>query len=185
MKTLSLRKKRRIIHVIFLFIFFFLACFITYPLILNLGRLSTGFADELLIAWIQNWNIHTFLILPSNILNVFNTNTFFPYLNTLAYSETFLTSSILSLIPIIFIKEPIAANNFTIIFSITLLGFFSYVLSFYITKRHLFSFLSGILIQFSPAMLDKIVHIQVLTVYFFPLSIYFLLNFLKTRRNNK
>ncbi len=182
MKIFSLRKKKWIVYVIFLLIFFYLSCFITYPLIFNLGRLSTGFADELLIAWIQNWNIHTFLNHPSNILGIFNTNSFYPYLNTLAYSETFLTSSILSLVPIIFIKEPIAANNFTIISSLTLLGFFSYILSFYITKKHLFSFLSGILIQFSPAILDKIVHIQVLTVYFFPLSIYFLLNFLKTKK---
>jgi hypothetical protein len=169
-------------NLLFFVLFFLLACFITYPLIFNLGKITTGYGDELLIAWIQNWNIHKILEGPLGFLGIFNTNSYFPYLNTLAYSETFITSSLISFLPLLFLKEPIAANNVTIVSSIALLGFCSYLLAFYLTKDFAFSFLSGILIQFSPAILDKLVHLQVLTIYFLPLAIYFFINFLQTKK---
>jgi hypothetical protein len=169
-------------HFLFFILFFIIACTITFPLIFNLGNVATGYSDELLIAWIQNWNIHKILGGPVGLSGIFNTNSYYPYLNTLAYSDTHFISSLISLVPIFSLKEPIVANNFTIIFSITFLGFFSYLLSSYITKNCFFSFLSGILVQFCPVVLDKIVHIQILAIYFLPIAIYFLLNFLSTKK---
>ena len=175
-------KKYLLGHLLVFILFFLAACFITYPLIFNLGKITTGYGDELLIAWISNWNIHKLFENPLGFINLFNTNSFFPYLNTLAYSETFITSSLISFLPLLIFKESIVANNFTIISSILLLGFGSYLLTFYITRNYLLSFLSGILIQFSPVTLDKIVHLQVLAIYFLPFSIYFFLNFLRIKK---
>lgn len=166
-------------NIVFLLIFLSLACFITYPLIFNLGSLSTGYGDELLIAWNHNWNIYNFL---NNLLNIFQANIYFPYNNSLAFSDAYFTNSILTLIPVMILNSPIAANNFTIIISLALVGFFTYFLCFMITKERLLSILSGILVIFCPAYLSLLVHIQIIAVYFVILSIIFLLIFLKIKK---
>ncbi|MCL4418163.1 MAG: hypothetical protein M1365_16000, partial [Actinobacteria bacterium] len=80
-------------NILFLLIFFLSACFITYPLIFNLGSLSTGYGDELLIAWNHNWNIYIFSKNLLNIFNIFQANIYFPYQNSLAFSDTYFTNS--------------------------------------------------------------------------------------------
>lgn len=161
-----------------LFIFFFLAIYITFPLIFHLGDLVTGFGDELIIAWIQNWTIHA---LFTNPFGLFNANLFYPYNNTLSYSDLHLTSSLLSAIPLYFMKEPIATFNFTVLSSITLVPFSIFLLSLYLTKNYLASFLSGVLVQFAPAFLDKKVHVQILALQWIPLSVLFFILFQKSK----
>lgn len=160
-------------------IFFFLAIYITYPLIFHMGDITTGHGDELIIAWIQNWVIHSMTINP---LTIFDTNLFYPYKNTLTYSDLHFTSSLLSIIPLYFIKEPIGTLNFTLLSSIVMVPFSIFLLSKYLTKNYIASFLSGILVQFSPAFLDKKVHIQVLALEWIPLSVLFFILFHKKKQ---
>jgi len=137
---MKLEKDNIILGLTAFFIFFLLVIYITYPLIFNMGSMATGLGDELVIAWIQNWVIHS---LSANPFALFEANLYFPYHNTLAYSDLFLTSSILSIIPLKLIGEPIAVVNFTLISSLVLLGFSVYLLSFYLTKNFLASLLSS------------------------------------------
>jgi hypothetical protein len=160
-------------------VFILSALYITHPLLFNLGSLAVGLGDELLIAWIYNWVPHA---LSTDPLNLFNANIYYPYTNTLAYSELFLTTSIIATLPAIFINEPMAAVNFTTISSLALLGFSVYILAHYITKNYAASLISGLLVTFSPAVIDKFVHIQMLAIYFVPLSIVFFLLFINTKK---
>lgn len=169
-------------NIFFFLIFFLLACFITFPLIFNLASITTGYGDELIIAWNHNWDIYNFSFNVQNLLHIFDANTFFPYHNSLAFSDVYFMDSILALIPVILLNSPIVANNFTIIISLTLVGFFTYLLSFSITKEKLISFLAGILVIFSPAYLSELTHIQIIAIYFVILSIIFLINFLQTKK---
>ncbi len=153
--------------------------YITYPLLFNLNTLITGFGDELLIAWIHNWVVHALFKDP---LNIFNANIYYPFKNSLAYSDFFIVTSILGYIPYSIFREPVVFINFTIISSLIFLGFSVYCLSYYVVKNKIASFLSGFLIIFSPAVLDKFVHIQILAIAFVPLSILFFLKFLETKR---
>src|SRR3981081_3085142 len=91
-----------------LILFFVASIYITYPLLFHLGEYATGRGDELLIAWITSWDIHA---LTTNPLSLFDANIFYPYHNSLAFSDIFLTTSILSFIPLKLINQPIAANN--------------------------------------------------------------------------
>jgi len=175
-------KRNIFIHALFFLVFVILASYITFPLVFKLTSLTTGYGDELFIAWNHAWNIHTFFINPSNILHIFNAPLFFPYQNTLAYSDAYLTNSLLLGPVVLLLKEPIVANNLTLILSFIFLGFFTYLLSFYLTKDHAVSFVSGLLVQFCPVMLTFLVHIQILASYLVPLSIIFFLEFLKTRK---
>jgi hypothetical protein len=155
--------------------------YITYPLLFHLGTYTTGLGDELIIAWIQNWVVHA--ILSGNIISIFDANVFYPFNNSLAFSDIFITSSIISLIPLQIIKEPIVANNITLLSSLIMLGFSIYLLCFYLTKDFLASLLSGILVIFSPTVLDKTTHLQVLAIQWVPLSILFLLVFMKSQKS--
>src|SRR5258706_712838 len=157
-------------------IFLFLGIYITYPLIFHIGEYSNS---EIVITWIQNWVVHSIF---TNPLGLFDTNVYYPFHNTLAYSDTFLSSSILVL-PIYFlIREPLVLSNTTFITSLILLGFSIYILSYYITKNFWISILSGILINFSPYVLDKRIHIQILAVEGVPFAIFFFLKFLDSSK---
>ncbi len=167
-------------HLVAFFIFTFASVFITFPLIFHLGDYATGLGDELLIAWILNWNIHALL---SDPLHIFEANIFYPFPHSLAFSDLHLASSILAFVPTVLIGEPIAANNVTIFSSALLVGFFTFLLVFFLTKQYLPSLLSGLLFIFSPVFLDKAVHIQILAIQWIPLAVLFYIHFLKTKRS--
>ncbi len=166
-----------LLGIIAFFIFVSLSIYITFPLIFHLGDFAVGHGDELVIAWIQSWVIHA--LSSGNIFSLFNANIFYPYHNSLAFSDIFLTSSILSIIPLYIIKEPISVVNFTFISSLILLGFSIFLLSYYLTKDFVVSILSGNLVLFTPAVLDKATHLQILAIQWVPLSILFFLIFIK------
>jgi len=174
-----MRKNNLLLIIFSAIIFLIFSLYITFPLIEHMGNWSTGTGDELVIAWIQNWVIHTF---TTNPFSLFEANLYFPYHNTLAYTELFLPSSLLSIISLKVFAQPIAVVNFTLISSLFMLGFFTFLLSFYITEDFLPSLFSGMLIIFSPAVLDKKVHLQILALEWIPLSILCFLHFIKTNK---
>jgi hypothetical protein len=176
-------KKISKIDVISLLIFFLLASYLTFPLIFNLTNFTTGYGDEILIAWNQNWNIYNYVYNFPNILHIFNTNIYFPYQNTLAYSDVYFTNSLIALIPVLILKSPIVANNINTIISLTLVGFFTFKLSKYLSKNNIISFLSGCLIIFSPAFLAWLLNLQVITIYFIPLAMLFLIKYLDSKKH--
>src|SRR5579872_5409071 len=177
-----MKKKQKsffLLGIIAFIIFFIAGIYITYPLILHLGDYATGLGDELLLAWIQNWDIHAFFTHP---LSLFNANIYFPYPNTLAYSDAFLTGSLLTSLPIYLIGQPIVANNSMLIGSLVLLGFSIYLLAYYLTRDFLASMFAGLLVVFSPATLGYYIHLQVLGIAWVPLSILFFFIFLNTKK---
>jgi hypothetical protein len=176
-----MNQKKPIIYALISFALFFIASFyITYPLLFHLGDRVTGFGDELLIAWIQNWVIHSLMTKP---FGVFDSNLYYPYHNTLAYTETFMVTSILAIPAKFIVGEPIATVNFTLFSSIILFGFSIYLLCFYLTRNFFVSLFSGMLVVFSPAVLDCTTALQFLSIECVPLAILFFLHFMKTRRS--
>lgn len=150
--------------------------YITYPLIFHLTDYISGVGDELLITWILNWNIHAIF---TNPLHIFDANIFYPYSNTLAFSDAFFTSTLFVLLPTLFLGEPVAAYNSNLLFTFVTLGFFTYLFVYYLTKNHLPSLVSGTLVAFSTFTVTKIMHPQVIGVQWVPLSLLFFLLFLK------
>jgi hypothetical protein len=175
-------KRKNILFSLLLVLLLFvgISIFITYPLIFHLGDFSTGTGDELLIAWIHSWVMHALLINP---LSLFNANIYYPYHNSLAFSDIFITGSLLTAPFVYVIGQPIAANNITIISSLALLGFTIYLLAYYLSKNNFASILSGFLIIFSPASLSNTVQIQMLEIYWVPLAILFFLLFFDTNKS--
>jgi len=157
------------------FLFIFLSIYITYPLIFHMSDYISGLGDQLYINWILNWNMYSF---THNLGNILNTNIFFPYKTTLAYSDIYITMSLISFIPTIIIGQPAVAYNFGVIISYFSLGFFTYLLCLHITKNHFASIIGGVLMAFSTYTLMEIGHLQLISMGFVPLSILFFLKFL-------
>lgn len=160
-----------------LIVFIYATLYLTHPLVFNLENSITGYGDELLIAWIQNWVLYS---LVTNPLDLFNANIYFPYNNTLAYSETFITSSVFASVVKLFTNEPIATVNFTYITSLFTLGYSIFLLSHYISKDYMASLFVGIMVIFSPAVLSYSTHLQVLGIAGVPLAILFMIKYFDT-----
>lgn len=180
-KFCMLKKHRKFLatYITAFFIFVFVSVYLTFPLVLHMGDMITGYGDEFVIAWIQNWVIHS---LSTNPLSIWNTNTYFPYPNTWAYSDLLITSSILAIIPLHIIGQPIATFNFTVISSFVLVGFSIFLLCYYLTKDFFASLFAGILVIFSPALIQYNVHAQMLASEWIPLSILSFLVFIKRKK---
>lgn len=167
------------LHLCSLLLFTLAALYITFPLILHFSSTVTGLGDELVITWIQNWVIHA---LMTNPLHLFQADIYYPFHNALAYSDAFLPTSVLAAIPLFIFKEPIVTFNFTQITSFLLLGFCTYILSYFLTKNFLASVLSGMLLIFSPVAIDKHVHLQILAIEAVPLAMLFFIRFLQSTK---
>ncbi|MGH7246223.1 MAG: hypothetical protein ACREGI_04805 [Candidatus Levyibacteriota bacterium] len=159
------------------FLFLAATVYLTFPLIFHFTNVASG---EYVMAWIYNWNIHS--LLTGNISHIFQGNIFYPYTNTIAYSDFLLPSSIFAIIPFLLFHEPMIPSNFTFFTSLLFLGFFTYILSYYLTKNFWASLFAGFLIIFSQQTLDKRVHMQVLAVALIPIAILFFLHFFKTKK---
>lgn len=151
------------LNVLFLFTIFTIV--VTWPLILNLNNSIIDKVDGLLITWIINWNIHNFS---------FNTNIFFPYTNTLAFSEMFFTQSLIALPFVLMFKEPLMAYNINFLLGFVLTGFSVYLLVKYLTSDVKASLLAGIVFTFSTIHLNYMAHLQLFNFWPVVLAVYFL-----------
>ena len=167
------------INILFMFlVFFVISIVITYPLIFHLSDYILGKGDELLIAWIINWVSYALIQQP---LSLFQANIFYPYANTLSFSDPHLTSAIITL-PFVFLNEPAMAYNVNLILSLAFLGFSTFLLVKYMTKNSLTSFISALLIICSPFILGRMFQLQVVSIQWVPLSILFFLKFLNEKK---
>ncbi len=173
---MPLSKSKLLKHLSAFFIFLGLSIYLTFPLVLNLNTYIPGLVDELYVTWILNWNIHA---ITTNIFSLFQGNTFYPFNNSISFSDPQLSSSLIALIPVLIFEEPIIAYSFNFLLSFGLLGFSTYLLVYFLTKDFFSSFSSGVVFGFSTHFLLKLGQLQVLTIYWIPLSLLCYLAFIK------
>lgn len=170
---------RKLILILTIIYFIFASIYVTYPLIFNLEDSVLGLGDELLITWIINWDIYAFAHFP---LKIFDANIFYPYHNSLSFSDAFFTSAAIAFLPVKIFKEPAIAYNVNLLFSFSTLGFFTYLLVYYFTKNNYSSIISGTLFAFSTYTLEKTVHLQLLSVQWIPLTLLFFFRFINEKK---
>lgn len=179
MVTSRSRVQKLIPHLLSLFFFLFATVCITLPLLTSPTNRITGLGDELLVTWIMNWNFHALLTDPTML---FQANIFYPYQNTLAYSDLFLTGTLIGSIPYLFFQEPVIFFNANLVFSLLTLGFFTYLLTYYLTKHYFAAFISGVLMAFSTFTLTKIAVLQLISIQWIPLSLLFFFMYIKEKK---
>lgn len=173
------RKTFRVNIVLYILYFFLLACYVSYPLIFHINSYIYDASDAYLIVWIQNW---TKEVLFTNPTLLFQSPSFYPLENTLAYSHLHLSTTLIVLPFVFLIDEPVALYNLSIILSISLTGFFTCLLMNKLTKNYLASFLGASLFILSPLYLGRIINIHLLSLFFIPLSFHMYMLYMEKKQ---
>lgn len=161
---------------------FFLAITLFYflPIIIRLTTYMPG-GDAMYNAWVIARNHHC--ILRENCDDYTTANQYFPHEDTMLYSETELSPSVVTLPVRLFTDNPIAAYNL-----ITIASFFMIGLSMYLLARHLskgnqfFALAAGVVFEFAPIIMASTHHLQNLSIFCLPLAVLFILKYVESRQ---
>lgn len=163
-----------------LFLFAALASAHTWPLMSAPGSWSRNDnADAMLNEWILAWVART---LPTDPLNLFNANIFYPEANTLAFSESLIVQGTMA-IPFYWLgASPVLTMNVLIVVGLTLTAWsMSSVIERW-TGDRLAGVLAGSLAAFNAYTLTHMGHVQAMHVEFLPIAFLALDNLLREAR---
>lgn len=159
-----------------------LAVLFTWPLAARMTTALGGGLDPLLQTWVLAWNAHA---LTTDPLAVWHAPIFFPYPDTLAYSDHHLLLAIVAL-PIIATGGPVLAYNLLVLTSYALTGWAVYLLAYEMSARAckpwicgISAFVAGALVAFGTYRMTHFVHLQLLQTAWLPLALLFLRRLLR------
>lgn len=153
--------------------FFILASLIlTYPLVTHLDQAVYTTSDSLHSAWILDRNV--FALRQGKLKDFFNANTFYPYKNTLAYSDHLIGQTFLAGPIIYFTNNPILAQNILIILSFAFSGITAFWLFNYWLKNRLAALIPAFAFAFANFRFQQLEHLNILTSFWLPLVFLFL-----------
>lgn len=107
---------------------------------------------------------------------------FAPDVNTLAYSDLFLTTALITLPFKLIITSPVVIFNLAFIINSVLTFCIAYLLFYYLFKNNWVASLTTLLFTLSGFHLHYYAHLQIFSLWLFLLSIYFFLRFQKENR---
>lgn len=148
-----------------LVLFVLLAIVHTWPLATNPGSLSRNDThDTVHHEWILAWDAHA---LATNPLHLFDTNTFYPERDTLAYSDHIIVQGILGA-PLIWAgASPVLTYNILLMLGLALTGWSTCLVMTGWTGSRAAGVLSGSLIAFNAMTLTRFAEIQDQYLVFF------------------
>lgn len=166
-------------RVITLFLFALTLVFLTYP--------SAFDSPENSLPDNNDTRLITYIIgqVQQNITNhqpLYYGTFFAPQPNTLAYSDLFLTSSLITLPVHFFTNSPVAIFNLAFIIDFTLTIVCSFFLFQYLFKDRWLALLSTLLFNFSGFHLSYYPHLQIFSFWLFFLALYFFLRFMNENK---
>ncbi len=149
--------------------FILLSLWVTWPLVLHLDEALPGdLGDPLLNTWILGWDADR---LRHGLAGLWNAPIFFPYRNTLAFSEHLLGIGV-PVAPIVWLTgRPFVAYNVAFVASFALAAIGMWRLARRLTGREDAAILAGAIFAFAPARLGQIGHLQVLMSGWMPLAL--------------
>lgn len=142
-----------------------------YPLSIHLTSMVPEPTDPLLNVWRMQWNAHAFLGGPAALVNIFNTNIFYPFPLTLAYSEHFLLLSAQALPFLLLSDSHLLGMNVSVLLTFVLSGYTMYLLITAWTGQRWAGFVAGVLFAFSPHRFGQLNHLELLVTQWLPLAL--------------
>lgn len=158
-------------HLTAALIFLVLTLILTNPLALHVWNSIEDKQDGLLNTWIVAWVGHALLTDPSNL---FNSNIFYPYPNTLAFSEILVPQSLLALPFTLAANNPILGYNLALLAMLWVDAFAMYLFVLDATRRAEAGWIAGAIYAFNPFNLGNLAQLQLLTLGFLPLALLYL-----------
>lgn len=137
-----------------------------FPLSLELADHVPDWGDPLENTWALAWGGRALL---TNPLELYNANIFYPYPNSLAFSESQLASAVLGLPILLATNNPILAYNFVFFAAFVLSGFNMYLLAYDVTKQRGGALVAGFAFAFWAYKFNHISHINLVTLQWLPL----------------
>ena len=143
---------------------------LTHPVAFHLSDALPGdLGDPLLNAWILGWDAERIL---EGLRGLWDAPIFYPYENTLAYSEHLLGIAIF-VAPIHWLTgNPIVAYNVAFLSSYVLAGTGMYLLARTLTGSWMAAMVAGAAFAFGPNRVDQISHLQMLMWGWMPFSVW-------------
>lgn len=150
----------------------------TWPLALRPGtRMASPFGDPLLNAWILGWDADR---LRHGLSGLWTAPPFYPYPDTLAYSEHLLGIAI-PLAPIYWLTgNAVLLYNVALIASFTLAGSGMYLLARDLTGRRDAAVLAALAFMWCPNRAPQVTHLQVLMNGWMPIALWALHRYFAT-----
>ena len=142
-----------------------------YPLSVSLLHMVPEPTDPLLNAWRMQWHSQALLQGPQGFANLFNTNIFYPFPLTLAYSEHFLMISWQALPFLLLADSHLLGMNLSVLATFILSGYAAYLLVTAWTGRRWAGLVAGVLFAFSPQRFGQLNHLELLVTQWLPLAL--------------
>lgn len=152
-------------------IFFALTCVMTNPLVFHLAGAVEDKQDALLDTWIIAWVGHALITDP---LHLFDANIFYPYSNTLAFSETLLPQGLSALPFNLAFDNTVLGYNLVLLSSFFLAAYAMYLFVFDLTRHRSAAIMAGAIFAFNPFNLGNLAQVQLLSFGWLPLAMIFL-----------
>ncbi|GAK49091.1 hypothetical protein U14_00309 [Candidatus Moduliflexus flocculans] len=156
------------------FVFYgLITCLLFFPLLAHLSThlLDAASGDPLLQVWVTQWTIHK---LTTSISHYFNANIFYPYPNTFAFHDHMIGLGLLGLPLQLAGQNPILTFNLLLLLSFAFSAFSIYLLTYELCKHRYAAFFAGTIFGFLPYRMAHLDHLNLLSIYWLPLSILFL-----------
>ncbi len=171
---------RRLSPLATLALFVLLAIVHTWPMATNPAGLSRNDThDTIHHEWILAWDAHA---LATNPLGLFDSNTFYPERDTLAYSDHIIVQGIVGA-PLLWAgASPVLAYNLVLMIGLVLTGWTTSLVVAKWTGSELAGLLSGSLMAFNAMTLTRFAEVQDQYLAFFPLALAALDRLLETPR---
>ena len=152
---------------------FYLALSIAFtaPISLNPGTLAVNDGDPLHISWILAWDAHQAV---RNPLRLFDSNAFYPYPSSLAFSEHLLGPALLAAPFFYAAGNALFAQNVTLVLTLALAAFAMYLLFREVFESELGALVAGLVYAFHTYGFHETPRLQLLSVQWWPLAALFL-----------
>ena len=153
-------------------IFIILLLLVFRSLISNMNTNLLDWFDYPYYAWVVNGNINK--ILTFDFSNLFNTNAFYPNMNSLFFSDLLIPQSILGIPARFFTNNPIIVFNTVFLTTFVLNYVCSYIFWEKVFDKVWVAFIGTLLIVFSPFFHSQMFHFQMISFWPFFLTLYYL-----------
>lgn len=152
-------------------LFVVLTICMTWPLVLHAGASVEDLHDALLNTWILAWDGHALLTDPAGL---FDANIFYPYRDTLAFSEIILPQALMALPVTLASGNPVLGYNVALLASFVLCAFAAYLLVLRMTGSRWAGIAAGIVYAFNAYKMSNLAQAQLLAAQWLPLALLYL-----------
>lgn len=151
----------------------------TWPLTPKAGSTIQDPGDPLFEIWVMRAVQHRLVNHP---LNLYDGNAFYPFENSLAYSEEAISTALLTWPAYLATGNDVLAYNLIFLFSFWLVGFAVYLLARELGASPGAAVVAGVVAAFAPARYAHLSHLHLLVIGWLPLAMWALTAFVRGGR---